>query len=116
MIEDNLYMFKAHVNRVVDGDTLIVTIDHGMQVYSERRVRLLDVDTPERGQDNYKEATNFTKSKLEGKEVIIQTYKGDAFGRYLAKVFYNEDNNYKNISEEIIKKGLVKPDSKWNKE
>ncbi|WRW34710.1 nuclease [Staphylococcus phage CF5] len=116
MLEDNLYMFKAHVNRVVDGDTLVVTIDHGMQVYSERRIRLLDVDTPERGQDNHKEATNFTKSKLEDKDVIIQTYKGDSFGRYLAKVYYNEDNNYKNISEEIIKKGLVKPDSKWNKE
>ncbi|WJJ58333.1 endonuclease [Staphylococcus phage 110] len=47
-LEKFLYMYKAHVNRVVDGDTIDVTIDHGMRVYSEQRVRILGVDTPER--------------------------------------------------------------------
>ncbi|UVD42431.1 hypothetical protein [Staphylococcus phage vB_SauM-V1SA19] len=42
--------------------------------------------------------------------------KGDSFGRYLAKVFYKENKEYKNISEELIKKGLLKEKSKWNKE
>lgn len=113
-LENFLYMYKARVTRVVDGDTIDVTIDHGMRVYSEQRVRILGVDTPERGQENYREASEFTRSKLEGKDIIIQTYKGDSFGRYLANVYYLEDNIYKKLSEELINKGLIKPNSKWN--
>ena len=115
-LENFLYMYKARVNRVVDGDTIDVTRDHGMRVYSEQRVRILGVDTPERGQENFKEASEFTRNKLENKEVIIQTYKDDAFGRYLANVYFQEDNTYKNISVELISKGLIKQDSKWNKD
>ncbi|WJZ48667.1 endonuclease [Staphylococcus phage SAC] len=116
MTEDNLYLFKAHVDKVVDGDTIHVTIDHGMRTYSEQRIRLLGVDTPEKKQNNYQEAKEFTTTMLEGKDVLIQTYKDDSFGRYLAKVFYKENKEYKNISEELIKKGLLKEKSKWNKE
>lgn len=114
-LEENLYLFKAHVDRVVDGDTLYVTVDHGMRTYSKQRVRLLEVDTPEKKQDKYEEAKDFTTKTLEGKDVLVQTYKDDSFGRYLAKVFYKENEEYKNISDELIKKGLIKENSKWNK-
>lgn len=85
-LEDSLYTFNARVDRVIDGDTIVVTIDLGFDVFAKRKVRLLNVDTPERGQKNYQEATDFTKSKTYNKNIILQTYKDDAFGRYLGVV------------------------------
>lgn len=111
-------MFKAHVDRVIDGDTVVVTIDLGFEVFAKRKVRFLNVDTPERGQKNHKEATDFTKRKIENKDIILQTYKDDAFGRYLGSVWYKEnedDEFYELLSNKIIENKLEKPNSDWNK-
>lgn len=113
-LENQLYMYKAHVDNVVDGDTVDITLDHGFNVYSKQRVRLLSVDTPERGQENYHQATEFTTSKLLNQNVVVQTYKSDNFGRYLATIFYLENGEYKSISQELTNKGFIKPNSKWN--
>lgn len=68
-------MFNAHVDRVIDSDTVVVTIDLGFDVFAKRKVRLLNVDTPERGQKNYQEATDFTKSKTYNKILYCKPTK-----------------------------------------
>lgn len=113
-LEENLYIFKATCTNVVDGDTIDIKLDMGFDIFANRRVRLLHVDTPERGQDNWKEATEYTRSHLEGRDILIQTYKSDSFGRYLANIFYEDDTVYKNFNQELKDTGLIKPDSKWN--
>lgn len=113
--EDNLYIFRAKCERVVDGDTIDVIIDFGFDVSAKRRVRVLDVDTPERGQENFKEATEFVKERVEGKELLLQTYKSDVFGRYLARIWYNnEDTGKVCLNDELLMSDLLKPNSKWN--
>ena len=43
------YNFRVtEINRVVDGDTIDVTIDLGFDLYKKERVRVAGVDTPER--------------------------------------------------------------------
>ena len=43
------YNFRIiEINRVVDGDTLDVTIDLGFDLYKKERVRVAGVDTPEK--------------------------------------------------------------------
>ena len=75
---EHLYAYKAKCTKVIDGDTLdivmILVLIHG-----KRRVRLLGVD--ERSQTNYKEATQFTRSCVENKDIIFS--HSDSFGRYL---------------------------------
>lgn len=112
-IEGQLYTYKAKCTKVIDGDTLDIIIDFGFNTYGKRRVRLLGVDTPERSQMNYKEATQFTRNCVENKDVFIQTYKSDGFGRYLAKVWFE---NNRCLNEELKKSKLLKENSKWNKE
>ncbi|WRM43407.1 cold shock protein [Staphylococcus phage LY01] len=113
--KDDLYIFKAKCEKVVDGDTIDVIIDFGFDVSAKRRVRILDVDTPERGQENFKEATEFVKERVEGKELLMQTYKSDAFGRYLAKIWYiNEDTGKACLNDELLRSDLLKPNSRWN--
>ena len=57
---------ETQVARIVDGDTLDVLID-GVK----HRVRLFGVDTPERGEPCYKEATERTR-QLSGDVVRIE--------------------------------------------
>ena len=38
----------TEINRVVDGDTIDVTIDLGFDLYKKERVRVAGVDTPEK--------------------------------------------------------------------
>lgn len=115
-LKNKLYIFKAKVLRVVDGDTLEMRIDLGFHTHTVRKVRLLGVDTPERGQENYNEAKAFTTSAVLGKDVYVQTYQADAFGRYLADVWYQEGDNEFRLSHELSNRGLVKQGNKWNKE
>lgn len=71
---------------VVDGDTMDVDIDVGFDFFSKQRLRLYGVDTPERNMDGFKEATDFVKMMVLGKEVQVTTYKKDSFGRWLSIV------------------------------
>ena len=41
----------TEINRVVDGDTIDVTIDLGFDLYKKERVRVAGVDTPEKEQE-----------------------------------------------------------------
>lgn len=77
------------VSRVVDGDTLdvepAVELADGSAV---ERIRLLCVDTPETGECYHDEATDFLRSRVEGREVTLDFSRdcsGD-YGRVLAYV------------------------------
>lgn len=82
-------LLAATVTYVVDGDTVQVTLAGG----GEERVRFIGVDTPEstRGKnDPYgKEASDFTKAKLEGQQIWLEHDVGerDQYGRMLAYVW-----------------------------
>ena len=60
------------IDRVLDGDTIDVTIDLGFDLYKKERVRVAGVDTPEKRTRDDEEkalgidATNWLKEKLEG--------------------------------------------------
>ena len=42
-----MYEYNCTVNRIVDGDTIDVTLDLGFSVLYKSRVRLYGIDTPE---------------------------------------------------------------------
>ena len=67
------YNFRVvEINRVLDGDTIDVTIDLGFDLFKKERVRVAGVDTPEKRTRDPEEkvlgidATNVSKEKLEG--------------------------------------------------
>jgi len=67
------YNFRVvSVDKVIDGDTIDVTMDLGFDIYKQERVRIAGVDTPEKRTSDLEEkelgldATAWLKDKLEG--------------------------------------------------
>ena len=99
-----LYCFHCpsfKVTRVVDGDTFI---SRRRTDGEELRIRLYGVDTPERGEPCFDEATERFK-ELAGVSVRIEygPRQTDRYGRLLAYV-YTEDAE--SIAEKLIQEGL----------
>jgi micrococcal nuclease len=96
------------VANVVDGDTIDIDMDGKTQ-----RIRLIGVNTPETVHPEKavecfgEEASKYTKSKLTGKEVEIETDdsqdKYDKYNRLLAYVFLDGEN----FNEALIKNGYA---------
>ncbi|MED0661388.1 nuclease [Geobacillus thermodenitrificans] len=97
----------AVVARVVDGDTF--------ELSDGRKVRLIGVNTPEsttRTEEYGKEASNYTKSKLEGKRVYLQkdVSETDRYGRLLRIVWLSvptDDMNENEIRSKMFNADLV---------
>lgn len=77
---------SRQVSRVIDGDTFIL---YSVGVPPEERIRVLEIDTPERGQSGFEEAKAFTASWLALGDFTMTACKRDSFGRLLATVTRN---------------------------
>ena len=88
------YNFRViSIDKVLDGDTIDVTIDLGFDLYKKERVRVAGVDTPEKRTRDLEEkelgihATNWLKEKLDGAisgddDLIIRTELVGGVGKY----------------------------------
>lgn len=82
-----MYWPSAKVLRWVDGDTLELLIDTGFHNSRRQMIRLVQINTPERGKPGYSEATSYANSLAPvGSEVSLTTYQGDNWERYLGDV------------------------------
>ena len=88
-----MWEYRAKLIKVIDGDTLDMEIDVGFHGRQIERVRLLGVNTPERGQIDWQFAIETTKDWLVDWQYMgewpftIRTEKSDSFGRYLAMIW-----------------------------
>ena len=115
------YNFRVtSIDKVLDGDTIDVTIDLGFDLYKKERVRIAGVDTPEKRTRDLEEkalgidATNWLKKKLEdtiageGDELAIRTELVGGMGKYgrlLGWLYINEDTV--SLNEQMITEGYA---------
>jgi micrococcal nuclease len=100
----------AIATRVTDGDT--ITIEGG------ERVRLLGINSPEKGEKFYSEGKQFVEQRILYKEVELErdVIDKDQYGRILRYVWLNGEL----VNEQIIRQGLAiaqiyEPNHKYNK-
>jgi micrococcal nuclease len=121
MIEPN-YVSKAKVTRVIDGDTVVVTISPGFKLaHVDYKMRLHGIDTAEMNASDkslrelaVKARMHVTNSILD-REVLVKSVKNtlgadliDSFGRWLAVIFYvNDAGEQVNLNEELLSLGLA---------
>ncbi len=115
---------KVKVNRVVDGDTIILE--------DSRRVRYLNIDTPESAHPNKpvqcfgKEAFTINRDLVEGKEVWLKfdKEKEDRYNRLLAFVFLpgkNTNDISQSVNAYLVEMGfarvnIIKPNDTYSTE
>ena len=114
------YNFRVtKINRVIDGDTIDVTLDLGFSLTKKERVRIAGVDTPEKRTRNKEEkelgidATNWLKDKIKDTltgddELTIRTELVGGVGKYgrLLGWLYVGDDDY-SLNEQMITEGYA---------
>ena len=102
------YFYEAKVINVVDGDTIDCKVDLGFYTYVEMRFRLNGVDTAElHSKDETKralakQAKEFVTNTILNKDVLLQTFKQDKYGRFLCEVFIDDSS----VNRRLIEMGL----------
>ena len=87
---------QVHVDRIIDGDTI---------ESNKTSIRLLGINTPERGELYYEEAKEFLEQEILNKTVNLKYGKEmyDKYQRVLAYIFLDNTN----INLKIIENGLA---------
>ena len=99
--DDCLYLYKAHVTDVYDGDT--ITIDLGFNTWiKDERIRLARINTPEvRGKEKVegKLARDWLREKILNQDILLRTIKSKKgadskgkYGRYLGEIMLDGMN------------------------
>lgn len=105
-----MYEYNAIVTNVVDGDTFDLSVDLGFNIFHNVRVRLLQIDTPEKFGEE-KElgliCKEYATKRFLGKKVLIHSEKEDldmgtdSFGRYLVYLWEEDGTNVINLYNQL---------------
>lgn len=105
-----MYEYNAKVTNIIDGDTFDLDIDLGFYIHIHERVRILNLDTPERRGTKEKElgliVTEYAKRHFLNEDVVIRskenlTLKTDSFGRWLVEVILEDGRSIRDIYTEL---------------
>ncbi len=88
---------QPRVLEVIDGDTVIVSDGY--------RIRYIGIDTPERGEPYYEQATALNRHLVEGKRVTLErdVSDEDRYGRKLRYVYAGDIF----VNAELVRLGLA---------
>lgn len=106
-----MYRYHATLVRIIDGDTLDLSVDLGFRIKQQIRVRLADIDAPEiRGE--HKEAGRaavrwLSRELNRPEQLIVETRKTGKYGRWLATLYVGDTT--KSINHRMIANGHAIP-------
>ena len=102
------YVYEAELERVIDGDTIDITLRLGFDVnLTKQRVRLHGIDTPESRTRNLAEKALGLKAKERLKELCVGRFKIKALGKgkygRILGIPYDQDGS--DICKTLINEG-----------
>lgn len=124
-----LYIYRAYVHKVLDGDTIQAVVDLGFGFVTTQTLRFRGIDAPELPTRAGAEAKEFVESVIAsrrerpleadsttlsgGKQpILIKTFKSDKYDRYLVDVFVprtrekqQETRDLVYLNKELLEKG-----------
>lgn len=108
-----MYLYKAKILSVYDGDTVTALVDLGFHIQIEIKVRLFGINTAEvRGEERAQGllAKARVVELVLGKEVVIKTFKDkqEKYGRWLGVIFL-PDNLNKSINDMLVEEAFAIP-------
>ncbi len=108
--------------RVIDGDTIVVDVDHGFGVWSRGlHIRIQDFDAPESRSYSGHHATDAEKRHAEAARdeavalfsdpFVLTTYKGNTFNRWLGSVSFVNGGVARDFAALMTTAGMAKRES-----
>jgi endonuclease YncB( thermonuclease family) len=94
-----MYQYKATLNRVIDGDTVNLTIDLGFRLTYTANCRLAGINAPEMNTDEGKTAKVALMQML-GDEFLIESTGLDKYGRPVVRIG--------NINDKMLEGGYAR--------
>ena len=91
---------EAKVERIIDGDTVIVS-----KSFRKIRIRLDSIDCPEDGQHWGDIAKYGLIKMIGGRRVFLEEHGEDCHGRTLATLFIQDGSKWVNVNERMITLG-----------
>jgi hypothetical protein len=113
-----MHTYKAYLERVVDGDTIVVVLDLGFKMQHREILRLAKINAPEaKTNEGRRSAEGLKKILKDAPFLIVKTSKTDIYGRYIADVFFDETGKETDLqkiadggvylSQLLLERGLV---------
>jgi len=113
-MELQLYVYKAYVVSVYDGDTCTVNIDLGLHTWIHgEKIRLARINAPElRGAEREQGilSRDYLRQLILDREIILNTIKDqkEKYGRYLGEIWVKDDNDvYYNVNDKMVAEGYA---------
>ena len=98
------YTYKAHVTRVIDGDTVVLDIDLGFRMWAVMPIRLWGINAPERGKEGWGEAKAHLEQLLGEGVVVVETRRNpEKYGRWLGIVHCSGVN----VNDAMVEAGMA---------
>jgi len=116
---EQLFTYRATLESVIDADTFWVLIDCDFGMFIRQKIRLKGLDCPEINTEAGQGAKKFVEEQLGSLQfIIVKTHrdKTEKYGRYLADVFFQQDESNprkvaergKFLNQELLDAGLAK--------
>jgi len=111
------YIYRAKLDRVVDGDTIDAMIDVGFDIWVKKRIRYMGMDAWESRTRDLEEKKKGLAAKARNKELLeevsaksgyfrLKSYGVGKYGRVLGEIFIlDAEGKQYNINEQLIKEG-----------
>lgn len=91
----------GRMRRIVDGDTLIVSING-----KDYRIRLYGIDAPEKGQPYYNEAKEYLESIVDERADLYKMDRQRSYRRTVA-IVYSGDNRDESLNTQMLRSGFA---------
>jgi len=103
-VPEDVYFYEGEVERVVDGDTILVYVALGFDIRRRQYLRLRGIDTPELGSVAGRRARDFVlKYFKDSAQVTFKSRFTDRYDRYLSDVWVG--NTY--VNQALLDRGLA---------
>jgi len=111
------YIYRAKLDRVLDGDTIDAMIDVGFDIWVHKRIRYMGIDTWESRTRNLEEKKLGLAAKERNKELLesvsskpgyfrLRSHGVGKYGRVLGEIFIQDvDGKQYNINEQLKLEG-----------
>lgn len=94
---------RGRVVGIADGDTLTLLVDG----HDQHRVRLAEIDAPEKGQPYGQRSRQVLSALVFGKTIRVVIAGTDRYGRHIGRAFAPREPEELDVSAEMVRQGAA---------